>query len=157
MCVDAHAQPFEDVPVDDALLKTLQDSGYLMFNELPMVQWGEFRLVECETCLSVVIVFFPVGLSPLFCVRFLTNPYDQLRLFWSILRSRMTRRRSRRPRRMRTRAAARTSARLPAPCALRLFPPSPADVQAQEFRREMIYFVQNKLRPGVQVCCALER
>lgn len=52
VCVQMQA--FEDVAVDDALLKELRDAGYLLFNDLPMVQWGDFRLVECTAAVACI-------------------------------------------------------------------------------------------------------
>lgn len=39
-------QAFEDKPVSEAMLRDLQDAGFLTFNQLPMVEYGDFRLVE---------------------------------------------------------------------------------------------------------------
>lgn len=53
-------QPFEDKPVSEAMLRDLQDAGFLTFNELPMIEYGDFRLVEGEcvrACTPLVTLF----------------------------------------------------------------------------------------------------
>ena len=39
-------QPFEEVQVDAAGLAKFRASGVLLFNELPMLEWGDIKLVE---------------------------------------------------------------------------------------------------------------